>query len=158
MSSDDGLVYFEDLEVGSTASFGRYEVTREEVIDFASKYDPQPFHLSDEAAAQTHFGRISASGWHTCAMTMRMLVDNITERKQAGLGSPGLDELRWLKPVYPGDTLRVESELISKKQSQSRPEMGSFQSIVRVFNQNDVVVMSMKSIGLIRVRNPGGSG
>lgn len=155
MSSDDGLVYFEDLEVGSTASFGRYEVTREEVIEFASKYDPQPFHLSDEAAAQTHFGRISASGWHTCAMTMRMLVDNITERKQAGLGSPGLDELRWLKPVYPGDTLRVESELISKKQSQSRPEMGSFQSIVRVFNQSDVVVCTMKSIGLIRVRNPG---
>lgn len=152
MSSDDGLVYFEDLEVGSTASFGRYEVTREEVIEFASKYDPQPFHLSDEAAAQTHFGRISASGWHTCAMTMRMLVDNITERKQAGLGSPGLDELRWLKPVYPGDTLRVESELISKKQSQSRPEMGSFQSIVRVLNQNDVVVCTMKSIGLIRVR------
>ena len=80
--SEEGLVYFEDLEVGSTASFGRYEVTREEVIEFASKYDPQPFHLSDEAAAQTHFGRISASGWHTCAMTMRMLVDNITERKQ----------------------------------------------------------------------------
>lgn len=148
----EGLVYFEDLEVGSKAAFGRYEVTREEVIQFASAYDPQPFHLSDEAAAQTHFGRISASGWHTCAMTMRMLVDNITERKQAGLGSPGLDELRWLKPVYPGDVLRVESELLSKKQSQSRPEMGSFQSEVRVYNQDDVLVMTMKSIGLIRVR------
>lgn len=148
----EGLVYFEDLEVGSKAAFGRYEVTREEVIQFASAYDPQPFHLSDEAAAQTHFGRISASGWHTCAMTMRMLVDNITERKQAGLGSPGLDELRWLKPVYPGDVLRVESELLSKKQSQSRPEMGSFQSEVRVYNQDDMLVMTMKSIGLIRVR------
>ncbi|MCC6925658.1 MaoC family dehydratase [Novosphingobium sp.] len=146
------MVYFEDLEVGSKAAFGRYEVTREEVIQFASAYDPQPFHLSDEAAAQTHFGRISASGWHTCAMTMRMLVDNITERKQAGLGSPGLDELRWLKPVYPGDVLRVESELLSKKQSQSRPEMGSFQSEVRVYNQDDMLVMTMKSIGLIRVR------
>ena len=122
------------------------------MIEFATKYDPQPFHLSDEAAAQTHFGRISASGWHTCAMVMRMLVDNITERKQAGLGSPGQDELRWLKPVYPGDVLRVESELLSKKQSQSRPEMGSFKSEVRVFNQDDVVVYSMKSIGLIRVR------
>ena len=74
----EGLVYFEDLEVGLAASFGRYEVTREEVLAFAASYDPQPFHLSDEAAAQTHFGRISASGWHTCAMTMRMLVDNIT--------------------------------------------------------------------------------
>ena len=148
----DGLVYFEDLELGQTAKFGRYEVTRDEVIRFAEAYDPQPFHLSDEAAAQTHFGRLSASGWHTCAMTMRMLVDNITERRQAGLGSPGLDELRWLKPVYPGDVLRVESELVSKRQSQSRPEMGSFQSAVRVFNQNDVLVMTMQSIGLIRVR------
>ena len=152
MSSDDGLVYFEDLEIGAKASFGRYEVTREEAIDFAAKYDPQPFHLSDEAAAQTHFGRISASGWHTCAMVMRMLVDNITEKRQAGLGSPGLDELRWLKPVYPGDVLRVETELVSKKQSQSRPEMGSFQSLVSVFNQDEVKVCSMKSIGLIRVR------
>lgn len=148
----DGLVYFEDLEVGMAASFGRYEVTREEVLAFASSYDPQPFHLSDEAAARTHFGRISASGWHTCAMTMRMLVDNITERKQAGLGSPGLDELRWHRPVYPGDVLRVESELLSKQQSRSRPEMGSFRSAVRVYNQHDVLVMSMKSIGLIRVR------
>lgn len=148
----EGLVYFEDLDVGQTASFGRYEVTREEVLAFAASYDPQPFHLSDEAAAQTHFGRISASGWHTCAMTMRMLVNNITERKQAGLGSPGLDELRWHRPVYPGDVLRVETELLSKKQSQSRPEMGSFQSAVRVYNQDGVLVMNMKSIGLIRVR------
>jgi acyl dehydratase len=153
VNSDDGLVYFEDLEIGAKASFGHYEVTREEVIDFASKYDPQPFHLSDEAAAQTHFGRLSASGWHTCAMVMRMLVDNMTERRQAGLGSPGLDELRWLKPVYPGDVLRVETELVSKKQSQSRPEMGSFQSLVSVFNQDGVKVCSMKSIGLIRVRD-----
>jgi acyl dehydratase len=152
---DDGLIYFEDLEVGSKAAFGRYEVTREEVLEFAAKYDPQPFHLSDEAAAQTHFGRISASGWHTCAMTMRMLVDNITERKQAGLGSPGQDELRWHRPVYPGDVLRIETELLEKNRSRSRPEMGSFRSIVQVFNQDDQVVMSFKSIGLIRVRASG---
>ncbi len=150
----DGLVYFEDLEIGTKASFGHYAVTRDEVIEFATKYDPQPFHLDDDAAALTHFGRLSASGWHTCAMVMRMLVDNMTTRKQAGLGSPGLDELRWLKPVYPGDVLRIETELLSKKRSQSRPEMGSMQSIVRVFNQDDVMVMSMHSIGLIQVRNP----
>ena len=148
----DGLMYFEDLVVGSTAAFGRYAVTREEVLEFAAKYDPQPFHLSDEAAAQTHFGRISASGWHTCAMVMRMMVDNLTTSKQAGLGSPGLDELRWLRPVYPGDVLRVESELIDKTPSRSRPEMGSFRSEVRVFNQDDVLVATMKSIGLIRTR------
>ena len=146
-------MYFEDLEPGTTVSFGRYQVTLQEVVEFASKYDPQPFHLSDEAAATTHFGRISASGWHTCAMVMRMMVDNITERRQAGLGSPGLDELRWLKPVYPGDTLRVETTLIDKTPSRSRPEMGSFRSEVQVFNQDETVVATMKSIGLIRRRS-----
>ena len=146
------MLYFEDLEPGTTASFGHYEVTRDEVIEFASKYDPQPFHLSDQAAAATHFGRLSASGWHTCAMVMRMLVDNMSVNRQAGLGSPGLDELRWLKPVYPGDTLRVETELLDKTPSRSRPEMGSFRSAARVFNQHDELVATMKSIGLIRTR------
>ena len=148
------MLFFEDLVPGTTAAFGRYEVTRAEVIEFATKYDPQPFHLSDEAAALTHFGRISASGWHTCAMIMRMLVDNMTARQQAGLGSPGLDELRWLRPVYPGDVLRVETELIDKTPSRSRPGMGSFRSAIRVFNQDDVLVATMKSIGLIRLRDP----
>jgi acyl dehydratase len=151
----DDLLYFEDLEIGTKASFGRYEVTREEVLEFAAKYDPQPFHLSDEAAAQTHFGRISASGWHTCAMTMAMLVENLKNNRQAGLGSPGQDELRWHKPVYPGDVLRVETELLEKTRSRSRPEMGSMRSKIRVFNQNDEMVMSMTGIGLIAVRNPG---
>ena len=153
----DAMQYFEDLVVGSKASFGRYEVTREEVIEYASKYDPQPFHLDDEAAAKTHFGRISASGWHTCAMTMAMLVQNLKNHKQAGLGSPGLDELRWLKPVYPGDVLRVESELLERTRSRSRPEMGSFKSIISVFNQDDVKVMTFRSIGLIAVREPAAS-
>ena len=81
------MQYFEDLEVGGVSRFGSYEVTREEVIEFASKYDPQPFHLDDEAAAKTHFGRLSASGWHTCAMTMAMMVENLKANRQAGLGS-----------------------------------------------------------------------
>lgn len=148
------MLYFEDIEVGTTSRFGRYEVTREEVIAFASAYDPQSFHLDDEAAAKTYFGRLSASGWHTAAMTMRMLVDNMKDRQQAGLGSPGIDELRWKKPVYPGDTLRVETEVIDKTRSKSRPEMGSFRSEVRVFNQHDELVMTLKSIGLIRTRDP----
>jgi acyl dehydratase len=146
------MLYFEDIEVGKKSSFGHYEVTREEVIEFAQKYDPQPFHLDDEAAAQTHFGRIAASGWHTCAMTMRMLVENMLANQQAGLGSPGVDEIRWLKPVYPGDTLRVESEVLSKQQSRSKPEMGSMRGRSTVFNQNDEPVMTLVSIGLIQVR------
>lgn len=146
------MQYFEDIAVGAKASFGSYQVTREEVMDFASRYDPQPFHLSDDAAAQTHFGRLSASGWHTCAMVMSMIVANLKNNKQAGLGSPGVDELRWLKPVYPGDTLRCETEVIEKRQSQSRPEMGIFKSRMTVFNQDDVAVMSMVSNGLIATR------
>lgn len=146
------MQYFEDIEVGRKASFGHYEVTREEVIAFAQRYDPQPFHLSDEAAAETHFGRLSASGWHTCAMTMAMVVENMKASKQAGLGSPGLDQLRWLKPVYPGDTLRCETEILEKRTSQSRPEMGIFQSRMTVFNQKDQPVMTFVSTGLIRTR------
>lgn len=146
------MIYFEDLVVGTKAAFGNYAVTREEVIEFASKYDPQAFHLDDEAAAQTHFGRLSASGWHTCAMTMAMLVENLKSTKQAGLGSPGHDELRWIKPVYPGDTLRCETELLEKRQSASKPNMGIFRSKVVVFNQHDVMVMSFISIALIAVR------
>lgn len=148
------MLFYEDIVVGSKASYGRYEVTREEVIEFASKYDPQPFHLDDEAASQTYFGRLSASGWHTGSMTMRMVVDNMKANQQAGLGSPGIDELRWLKPVYPGDTLRIESEILSKRRSQSRPDMGMFKGRTTVFNQDDVAVMSMVSNGMIRVRNP----
>ena len=124
------MQYFEDIPVGQKHAFGSYAVTCEEVLEFAHKYDPQPFHLDDEAAAKTHFGRLSASGWHTCAMVMAMLVGNLTGRKQAGLGSPGVDELRWLKPVFPGDTLRVETEVFEKRRSASRREMGIFKSRV----------------------------
>jgi acyl dehydratase len=148
------MIYYEDLEVGSTSKFGRYDVTRDEVMEFARKYDPQPFHLDDEAAAKTHFGRLSASGWHTCAMTMAMLVENMKTSRQAGLGSPGMDNLRWVKPVYPGDTLRVETTIIEKRRSKNRPDMGLFKSDLTIFNQDDEPVMTMRSNGLIKVRDP----
>lgn len=147
------MQFFEDIEVGSSHSFGQYEVTREDVTDFARRFDPQPFHLDDTAAAKTHFGRISASGWHTCAMTMAMLVENMKKHQQAGLGSPGVDKLRWVRPVYPGDVLRCETEVIEKRQSQSRPEMGIFKTRIRTFNQNDELVLEMVSNGLIKVRD-----
>ena len=148
------MQYYEDLEIGARQSFGRYEVTREEVLEFARKYDPQPFHLDDEAAAKTHFGRLSASGWHTCAMAMAMMVENLKRNRQAGLGSPGMDNLRWAKPVFPGDTLRVESEVLEKRRSQSRREIGLFKSRSRIFNQDDEVVLEMVSNGMIAVRDP----
>lgn len=147
------MQYFEDIEVGAIARFGDYPVTREEVIAFAGKYDPQPFHLSDEAAAATHFGRLSASGWHTCAMTMAMLVAHLKANEQAALGSPGIDELRWRTPVYPGDRLRCETEVLEKRRSASRPEMGIYKSRMTVFNQDDVAVMTFVSNGLIATRD-----
>ena len=148
------MQYFEDIPVGQKQAFGSYAVTREEVLGFATKYDPQPFHLDDEAAAKTHFGRLSASGWHTCSMAMAMMVESMMDRQQAGLGSPGMDELRWLKPVYPGDTLRCETEVFDKRRSASRREMGIFKSKLKVFNQHDEPVLSMTSIGLVAVRDP----
>ena len=147
--------YFEDLVVGASVRSRDYPVTRDEVMSFAAAYDPQPFHLDDEAAARTHFGRLSASGWHTCAMTMRMMVDGwSTGEPTASLGSPGIDELRWLKPVYPGDVIHVVSDLIEKRRSRSRPEMGITKSRQTVFNQHGEPVMSMISNGLVQVRDP----
>ncbi len=146
------MKYWEDLTVGDTRRFGAYAVTREEVVAFARAYDPQPFHLDDAAAARTHFGRLAASGWHTCAMTMAMLVEGARDEPHAGLGSPGVDELRWLKPVYPGDTLAVETEIVAVTPSRSKPDLGSFRSNVTVFNQNDEPVMRMISIVLVQRR------
>ena len=146
------MQYFEDLEVGAETYFGSYAVTREEIIEFAGKYDPQPFHLSDEEAAKTHFGRIAASGWHTCAMTMAVIARHVVDEEQAGLGSPGIDELRWRRPVYPGDTLHVRGKIVEKTPSRSKPHMGSFRSEMMVTNQDDQPVMTFTSIVLIQRR------
>ena len=146
------MIYFEDIEVGRETRFGSYEVTREEVLEFAQKYDPQPFHLSDEAAAKTYFGRLSASGWHTCAMTMAVVARKVVDEEQAGLGSPGIDELRWLKPVYPGDTIHVTGRIVEKTPSRSKPDIGSFRTETVVTNQDDVPVLRFTSIVLIRRR------
>jgi acyl dehydratase len=146
------MIYFEDLELGAETYYGSYEVTREEVLEFARKYDPQPFHLSDEEAAKTHFGRLAASGWHTAAMTMAVIARYVVRHEQAGLGSPGIDDLRWRKPVYPGDTLHVSGTIVDKTPSRSRPEMGSFRTDTVVTNQDDQPVMTFTSIVLIRRR------
>lgn len=151
---ETGMIYFEDLEVGSERVFGSYHVTREEILEFAHKYDPQPFHLSDEAAAKTHFGRLAASGWHTAAMVMRVMVDCLSKDRQAGLGSPGVDELRWLKPVHPDDTLTVHARIVDKTPSRSKADLGSVRSEITVTNQHDVPVMRFTSIVLM-LRRPG---
>lgn len=149
------VIYFEDIQLGVTSAFGPLTVSREEVIRFASEFDPQPFHLSDDAAAHTHFGSLSASGWHTTALCMKMMVaewQKHTRVQAASLGAMGVDELRWLRPVRPGDTLRGTSEIVEKKASRSRPEMGIVKSRVTLFNQNDEPVMTMAPIAMVRTR------
>lgn len=147
------MPYLEDFAVGDRQSFGRYAVDRDEVIDFARKYDPQPFHLSDEGAAATHFGRLAASGWHSCAMSMAMNVAAMNDADDGGsLGAVGIDELRWLRPVHPGDVLRCESEVLEVRPSASRPDMGSVRSKLTVLNQKDEPVMTYVPIVLYRRR------
>lgn len=146
------MIYFENVEIGVERVFGHYDVTREEVLEFARKYDPQPFHLSDEEAAKTHFGRLAASGWHTCAMTMAVIARAVVDDEQAGLGSPGVDELRWLKPVYPGDRLTVKGAVIDKTPSRSKPHIGSIRTATVVTNQDGVDVMRFTSIVLMQRR------
>ena len=146
------MIYFEDIEIGKEREFGSYDVTREEVIEFATKYDPQAFHLDDEAAAKTHFGRIAASGWHTTAMTMAVIARAVVAEEQAGLGSPGIDELRWLKPVYPGDRITVTGTILEKTPSRSKPDIGSFRTQTSVTNQKGEGVMRFTSIVLMRRR------
>lgn len=149
--------YFEDIEVGDATEFGDYDVTREEMLEFARKYDPQPFHLSDEAAAKTHFGRLAASGWHTTAMTMAVIVHHVGKEEQAGLGSPGVDELRWLKPVHPGDRLTVRGTVVDKAPSRSKRHIGTIRTKTIVSNQNGVDVMSFTSI-VMMLRRPEAAG
>lgn len=148
------VLHFEDFVLGERVELGRVTVDEQEVIDFGKRYDPQPFHIDAEAAKQTLFGGLIASGWHTCAMGMRVLVDG-SIGKAASLGSPGVDEIRWLKPVRPGDTLRFMRTVIEKKPSQSKPDRGAIYSLSEAFNQRDELVMTMKGWGLFKRRNVG---
>ncbi len=141
------FIPFNTFEVGQVQSFGAYEVTEAEIIEFAKKYDPQFFHLDHEAAKSSLFGGLCASGWHTCAMTMSMMVANMSERGMS-LGSPGIDNLRWLKPVYPGDVLSVRMEVLETRPSKSRPDIGFVISKTTVSNQNGTAVMEFISKGI----------
>jgi len=147
-------IYWEDLPAGTVMDLGTYEVTREEILEFANKYDPQPFHVDEEAAKDSIFGGLIASGWHTCSMMMRLLCDGLLLRA-ASLGSPGMDEVRWLKPVRPGDTLHAKMEVVESRASQSKPDRGVIRSRWEVHNQDGELVMTMEGRGMYRRRTPG---
>ena len=148
-------LYWEDFELGRVREFGRCEVTRESVLEFAGRYDPQPFHLDDAAAAQSLFGRLAASGWHTAAMAMRMMCEGYL-LESASLGSPGIEKLTWPAPVYPGDVLTMRNTVLESRPLASRPEVGLVKSRNEVLNQHGQVVLSMEGFGFFRRRNPGG--
>lgn len=144
--------YWEDFYPGQVREAGGYSLTEEEIIEFAKKYDPQPFHTDIEKAKQTYFGGLIASGWQTAGMCMRMLCD-LYLIEAASLGSPGVDELRWVKPVRPGDTLRLKSTVLETHASKSRPDMGTVRSRSEVYNQHGELVMHMSGVGMFRKRN-----
>lgn len=144
------MIYFEDMQPGQEESYGTLTVTAEAVVCFAEKYDPQPFHLSDEGARGTIFGSLAASGWHTAAMTMKLVIDR--EEPLASLGSPGFDDLRWHKPVYPGDKLRARTRVLDKRESESRDDLGIVHIYIETLNQHDTVVMSYTSIAMVARR------
>jgi len=129
--------YWADVELEETLEFGSYEVTREEIVEFAGRYDPQTFHLDEEAAAESMFGGLVASGWHTAAMTMRLIVDNYLSESGA-VGSPGVEDLRWPAPVRPGDTLRVRSVPIEREPWSE--DLGLVKTETTTLNQDDVAV------------------
>ena len=148
--------YFEDYVPGSVHEFGSIAVEEAEMINFARRFDPQPFHIDPEAAKQSIFGGLIASGWHTASLAMRLLVDHYISHV-ASLGSPGVDELRWLKPVRPGDTLSVRITLLEAQRSRSKPDQGFIRGSTEVLNQHGEVVMTMKSGGFVRCRETDGA-
>jgi acyl dehydratase len=143
--------YWEDYEIGMKYPLGSTGFTAEEIVEFARRFDPQTFHVDPEAAKASLFGGLCASGWHVAAKLMRLFVDNYVDKRTA-LGSPGLDELRWLKPVRPGDTLTAWVECASKVPSRSRPTMGVIHEHWNATNQNGELVMTAKGINMVRRR------
>jgi acyl dehydratase len=135
MSDSHLYEYFEDYIVGTVHEFGSIVVEEAEVIDFARRFDPQPFHIDPAAAKQSVFGGLIASGWHTAAMMMGMIVEHYLAQS-ASLGSPGIDELRWLKPVRPGDTLTARVTVLESRRSRSKPDRGIVYSLIEVLNQH----------------------
>jgi acyl dehydratase len=146
--------YFEDYTVGLVDEFGDVLVTAEEIVEFARRYDPQAMHIDAEASARGPFRGLIASGWHTSAMTMRLFVEHYLSRV-ATLPSPGIDELRWLLPVRPGDRLRVRVTVTEARRSRSKPDRGIVRSLVEVLNQRDEVVMTQRPMNLMRCRTVG---
>lgn len=144
--------YFEDFELGKTIDVGSRTVSEEEIIEFAGKYDPQPFHVDKEAAQKSIYGSIIASGWHTCGIIMRLMVDGFL-KDSASMGSPGVDEIRWIKPVRGGDTLHVSTTALEVRPSASKPDRGVVVTRWEAKNQHGELVATITGMGMFRRRH-----
>ena len=142
--------YFEDYPVGAVFTGGPVAVGEQDILDFARRFDPQPMHVDKAAAEAGQFGGLIASGWHTGSLAMRLMVEHFVPR--GNLASPGLDELRWIRPVRPGDELSLRATIESARRSRSKPDQGVVTSLVEVLNQHGEVVMSLKPVSLMRCR------
>lgn len=147
----DDILYFEDFEPGMTFDLGERTLSKEEILAFAREFDPQPFHVDEEVAAESPFGGLIASGWHTAAVFMRLYADNLLYRT-ASMGSPGVEELHWLKPVRPGDTLSARLTVLDTEPSSRDTGRGTVYLYSEVFNESGETVMSMKARGLFARR------
>ena len=145
-------LYFEDFEEGQVFELGEKTLSKEEIVAFATEYDPQPFHVDEEAAKGSAFGGLIASGWHTAAVFMRLYADAVLHRA-ASMGSPGVEELKWLKPVRPGDTLSATLTVLDATPSARVPERGTVYFVAEVRNGRGEKVMSMKARGLFARRD-----
>ena len=154
--TDDGLRYFDDYVPGTTHDCGSVSFSQAEIISFATQFDPQPFHVDPAAAAAGPYGGLIASGWHTAALVMRLLVENYLAA-ESSLGSAGLDELRWPHPVRPGDTLRVRATVVESRRSLSKPDRGIVKTVVEATNSGGATVMRATAINFIRVRPESGA-
>jgi acyl dehydratase len=145
------LLHFEDFKPGQVLDLGPYEVTAGEIKSFAEEFDPQPFHLDEDAAKASILGGLCASGWHSCAMLMRMIVDSYLGRT-AGMGSSGLEDVKWLKPVYAGEVLKGRMTVLSARVSSKRPEIGILQSRWELFGSDGQKKLEMTGVSFVRVR------
>lgn len=146
-------IFWEDMQPGSVRELGTTTVDAQEVKEFAGRYDPQPFHLDEEAGRQSMFGGLCASGWHTCALIMRLTVDNLL-RHTPSLGSPGLESLKWLKPVFPGDVLSLRHTILEARPLRKRPTAGLVRARWDVSNQQGELVLQMEGYGFFGRRHP----
>jgi len=146
-------IFWEDMQAGQVRALGSISPTREEIIAFASQFDPQPFHLDDEAAKASVFGALCASGWHTCAMSMRLMVTEFL-CQTSSMGSPGLEQIKWLKPVFPNDQLRLQTTVLETKPMGKRPDIGMTRNAWEMFNQHGDKVLHMEGWGMFKRRTP----